>query len=145
MTGPRAPPPAPRHDGLMEHPLRFDDADPLLARVRELALALPEAAEKVTHGRPTFFTTKVFAYYGGSPRGATTDRHDSALLFHPDPDDAPALRQDPRYYEPAYLRPHGWRDLDLHEGTDWTEIAELMDASYRQTAPRRLVAALPAL
>mgnify|MGYP000895616343 CR=1 FL=1 len=28
--------------------------------------ALPGAAEKVSHGRPAFFTTKVFAYYGGS-------------------------------------------------------------------------------
>ena len=56
----------------MAHPLMFDDADPLLARVREIALALPEAAEKITHGRPTFFTTKVFAYFGGSPRGATS-------------------------------------------------------------------------
>ena len=32
----------------MAHPLMFDDADPLLARVREIALALPEAAEKIT-------------------------------------------------------------------------------------------------
>ena len=45
----------------MAHPLMFDEADPLLARVRDLALALPEAAEKVTHGRPTFFTTKVLS------------------------------------------------------------------------------------
>ena len=68
----------------MAHPLMFDDADPLLARVREIALALPEAAEKITHGRPTFFTTKVFTYYGGRPRGDTADRHDAALVFRPD-------------------------------------------------------------
>ena len=55
---------------MASHPIMFDDTDPVLARVREIALALPEAAEKVTHGRPTFFTAKVFAYYGGSPRGA---------------------------------------------------------------------------
>ena len=128
----------------MAHPLMFDDADPLLARVREIALALPEAAEKITHGRPTFFTTKVFAYFGGSPRGATTDRHDGALLFRPDLTDAPALRQDPRFFEPAYLWPHGWLALDLDGATDWDEVAELLDASFRATAPRRLVAALDA-
>lgn len=126
----------------MEHPIMFDDADPLLARVREIALALPEATEKVTHGRPTFFTEKVFAYYGGGRRGATRERHDSALLFRPDPDDDPALRQDPRVWEPAYLWPHGFLALDLGESTDWEEIAELLDASYRATAPRRLVARL---
>lgn len=116
----------------------FDDADPLLARLRHLALAFPEAAEKIAHGRPTFFTQKVFAYYGGSPRG-TQDRRDSALIFRPDPDDEPALRQDPRFWEPAYLWPSGWLATDLTASGDWGEIAELLDASYRVTAPRRLV------
>ena len=46
------------------HPIMFDEADPFLGRVRPLALALPEAAEKVSHGRPAFFTTKMFAHYG---------------------------------------------------------------------------------
>jgi hypothetical protein len=44
----------------------FDEADPVLDRLRALALAFPDAAEKVSHGHPAFFTTKVFAYYGGS-------------------------------------------------------------------------------
>jgi Protein of unknown function (DUF419). len=117
----------------------FDDRDSLLVRVREIALALPGAAEKITHGRPTFFTTRVFAYFGGSPRGRTTQRHDGAVLFRPDPEDDPALRQDPRFWEPAYLWPHGWLALDLDGATDWTEIAELLDASYRATAPAALV------
>lgn len=128
----------------MAHPLMFDEADPLLRRLRALALALPEAAEKTAHGRPTFFTGKVFAYFGGSPRGATTDRHDRALLFRPDAADEPALRQDPRIWEPAYLWPHGWLAMDLGADTDWSEIAELLDSSYRTTAPRRLVKALDA-
>ncbi len=128
----------------MAHPLMFDEADPLLARVRDLALALPEAAEKVTHGRPTFFTTKVFTYYGGRARGDTADRHDAALVFRPDPADEPALRQDARFWEPAYLWPHGWLALDLDDDTDWAEVAELMDASYRLTAPKRLITALDA-
>jgi hypothetical protein len=128
----------------MEHPLMFDDADPLLRRVREIALALPEAAEKITHGRPTFYTSKSFAYYGGSPRGEVGDRHDSALLLRPDPVDEPALRQDRRFWEPSYLWPHGWLATDLGSGTDWREVAELLDASYRVTAPKRLVKALDA-
>ncbi len=130
--------------GRMEHPVMFDDADPLLRRVREIALALPDAAEKITHGRPTFHTTKVFAYFGGAPRGETGRRHDAALLLRPDADDEPALRQDPRFWEPAYLWPHGWLGVDLDARTDWTEVAELLDASYRATAPRRLVQLLDA-
>lgn len=50
----------------MAHPIMFDRDDPLLASVRDLALAFPGADEKVSHGRPAFFTTKVFCYYGGS-------------------------------------------------------------------------------
>ncbi|GAA5031789.1 MmcQ/YjbR family DNA-binding protein [Microbacterium fluvii] len=124
----------------MSHPIMFDDDDPVLGRVRRVALALPEADEKVSHGRPTFFTTKVFCYYGGSQRiDDEWVRHDRAVLVVPDPGDAPALRQDPRFWVPAYLGPRGWLGLDLDERADWGEIAELIDASYRATAARRLV------
>ena len=138
----------------MAHPIMFDDADPVLARVREVALALPGAAEKISHGRPAFFTQKVFCYYGGSQRiDGERVPHDQAVVLLPDPDEAPALRQDPRFWVPAYLGPSGWLGLDLEEGgeggevgegADWSEVAELVDASYRVTAPRRLVAELDA-
>ena len=36
----------------MGHPIMFDDSDPLLARLRRICLALPDAAEKISHGRP---------------------------------------------------------------------------------------------
>lgn len=55
----------------MAHPRRFQANDPLLSRVRLVALALPGAQEKISHGRPAFFTDKVFAYYGGSTRSPT--------------------------------------------------------------------------
>ena len=45
---------------------------------------------------------------------------------------------------PAYLGPYGWIGLDLDETTDWTEVAELLDASYRLTAPKKLIAELDA-
>lgn len=124
----------------MSHPRMFDDDDPLLARVRALALALPEAGAKVSHGRPAFFTTRVFAYYGGSERiDGEWFPHDQALMVRADPEDEPALRQDPRFWVPAYLGPYGWLGIDLGDETDWTEVAELLDASYRVTATRRQV------
>jgi hypothetical protein len=45
---------------------------------------------------------------------------------------------------PAYLGPSGWIGVDLADDTDWAEIGELLDASYRRTAGRRRVAALDA-
>jgi len=124
----------------------FDDSDPVLGRIRSIALALPGAQERVSHGRPNFFTTRTFRYYGGSERGdAERERHDTAILVRPDPDDEPALRHDPRFWEPAYLWRAGWLGLAIDDGTDWQEVAELIDASYRVTAPRSLVRELDAL
>lgn len=130
----------------MSHPQMFDDDDPLLARVRAIALAMPEADEKVSHGRPTFFTQKVFVYFGGSLKlDDEWVRHDAAIIIQPDPDDAPAMRQDARFWVPGYLGPSGWLGLDLDADTDWDEVADLIDASYRATTPRRLVRMLPEL
>jgi predicted DNA-binding protein (MmcQ/YjbR family) len=121
----------------------FDDDDPLLARVRELATAFPGADEKVSHGRPAFFTKKVFAYYGGSLKvDGEWVQHPQSIVVQPDPGDRLALLQDPRVYVPAYLGPSGWIGFDVDEEDDWDEVAELLDASFRLTAPRGLVGEL---
>jgi hypothetical protein len=126
----------------------FDPDDPCLRRLRAICLALPGADEKVSHGRPNFFTRKVFAIYGGSLKGdhfAETARH--AVLFLPDADDRPALVEDERFFVPAYVGVSGWLGLSFARAggcgrVDWDEVAELVDASYRNTAPSRLVAEL---
>ena len=130
----------------MAHPVMFDDADPFLGRIRELAHAFPDVDEKVSHGRPAFFTKKVFAYYGGSVRDdGEWVPHDQALIVLADEDDRPAFETDPRCFIPAYLGPYGWVGLDLAADTDWDEVVELLDASYRLTAPKRSIARLDAL
>ncbi|WP_374999846.1 MmcQ/YjbR family DNA-binding protein [Aeromicrobium sp. CTD01-1L150] len=130
----------------MAHPKMFDDDDPVLARVRRIALSFPDAADKVSHGQPAFFTTKVFAYYGGSqklPAGGHV-RHDASLLVLAPADERQALLQDPRFFTPMYLGPSGWVGLRLDDQTDWTEVRELIDASYRLTAGVRRVRRLDA-
>lgn len=125
----------------MPHPIMFSDDDPILARLRGLALALPEATEKVAHGRPTFRCGKMFAMYGGGERG-TKVRRDNALLFIPDPAEREALIKDDRFFVPAYVGAAGWLGIDLTLDCDWDEIAELLDASFREIAPKRAIAAL---
>lgn len=123
----------------------FDEADPVLRRVRALALALPDAAEKISHGRPAFFTTKIFAYYGGSVKvDGSYLQHEQSVLVLVDLGEREALIGDDRCYVPAYLGSSGWIGLDLREDTDWDEVAELIDASYRRTAGPRSVAVLDA-
>lgn len=124
----------------------FADDDPLLARVRRIALALPGAAEKVSHGRPAFFTAKVFAYYGGAEKvDGEWVQHEQSVMVLLDRDEREALLADPRVYVPGYLGAYGWLGLDLHAAAGgWDEVAELVESSYRGTAPRRLVAELDA-
>lgn len=118
----------------------FDDDDPVLARVRAVTLALPDAAEKVSHGIPAFFTTKVFAYYGGSEKLADGyERHVESVLLLADPAELPALLEDDRTYVPMYLGVSGWFGLHLGGDTDWTEVRELVETSYRLTAGVRRV------
>lgn len=134
----------------MAHPQLFDDDDPFLARVRGIALDLPGAAEKVSHGRPAFFTTKVFAYYGASVKvDGDWVTHPCCLVIRLDPGEREALLAEDRSFVPAYLGPSGWLGLDLVPDdagpvgdVDWDEVAELLDASYRITAGKRWVAAL---
>jgi predicted DNA-binding protein (MmcQ/YjbR family) len=131
----------------MTHPQMFDDDDPFLAKVRSLSLQFPGAAEKVSHGRPTFFTKKVFVYYGASVRSdaGTWLAHRQCVLVQLDGEERPAATQDPRFFSPAYLGPYGWLGIDLEKRTDWGEIAELIESSYRQTAPAKLIARFDAL
>lgn len=115
----------------------YRDDDPRLAELRRLALAYPEAVEKESHGRPTFFAGKVFAVYAG------TEERPYGLYVKPEADERVALLDDPRFYVPPYYGPSGWLALDLEAGpVDWAEVDELLDASYRQVALKRMVKAL---
>lgn len=127
----------------------FRDDDPVLVRVREIALAFPEAHEKVSHGRPAFFVTKMFLMYGGSVKPAVKGgdyiQHPQSIMVKVDASDRAALERDARFFYPAYLGPAGWLGLDLRarmrgdRDVDWDEVGELVDASFRLTAPKKLV------
>ncbi len=128
----------------MAHPPRYHPDDPYLAQLRGVCLALPGAAEKISHGRPVFFTTKVFAVFGGMLKGDHhSDEFARSVLILPDAGEQPALLADPRFFLPAYLGPGGWVGLNfLADEVDWQEVAELVESSYRNTAPPKLIATL---
>lgn len=114
---------------------------PYLASLREICLSLPGASEKTSHGRPVFFTTKIFAVFGGVEKGDHhSGRYDEAVLIQPDPAERPALLADDRFFTPGYYGPYGWVGLDFTAApVDWQEVCELVQESFRQTAPKRLV------
>jgi len=131
----------------MPHPIMFSDDDPVLARLRAIALGFPGAAEKISHGRPVFGAPKMFAVYGGSARNPPGPHlpYPNSLLIKVDDSDRRALEQDPRFFFPAYLGPYGWLGLDFASASvDWDEVVELVDASFRLVASARLVKELDA-
>lgn len=122
----------------------FRDNDPGLRELRDIALSYPEAYEKVSHGRPGFFVSKMFAMYGGSTRETGEMRTvPHCVMVKVDETERSALQQDERFFHPAYLGPSGWLGLDFSIAkVDWTEVRELVDASYRLVASRKLITLL---
>jgi formyltetrahydrofolate-dependent phosphoribosylglycinamide formyltransferase len=116
----------------------------LLARVRSLALALPAAAEKLSHGAPGFYVEggKFFAYFSRDHHGNGI----TALLIKASgvEEQAQLIENDPElYFRPAYFGPSGWVGIRLDTGTvDWAHIEDWLTRSWRASAPKRL-AALP--
>ena len=118
----------------MAHPRMYDDGDPVLARVRALCAALPEAVEFESHGRPSFRagSRRVFAVYGSGPS------HPCALILRIDPEDLDGLRADSRFFVPAYYPDRLALDLDGPD-VDWVEVAELVESAYREVAAARMI------
>lgn len=129
----------------MSHPRRYEPGDAYLSRLREICLALPEAAEKEAHGRPNFHTRKVFAVFGGVVKGEhDTDRWSQSVLVLPDLLTRESVTNDQRFFVPAYYGPYGWIGLDFRAAeVDWDEVSELVEESYRNTALARLIRLLP--
>jgi len=130
----------------MPHPVMFSDDDFGLAEVRGIALSFPGAIEKISWGRPVFCAPKMFVMYGGIVKPATKGgdyvQYPHSILVKVDEVDRPALEQDDRFFFPAYMGPFGWLGMDLtagRRGPDWTEVRELIDASYRLIAPKKFI------
>lgn len=125
----------------MPHPIMFDDDDQGLAELRSIALDFPDAFEKVSWGRPVFCAPKMFAMYGGNVKSTEgMVPYPYSLLVKVDDSDRRALEQDKRFFFPAYMGPFGWLGLDFTAAeVDWDEVTELVDASFRLVAPRKLI------
>jgi predicted DNA-binding protein (MmcQ/YjbR family) len=120
----------------------FHDDDPGLAELRALALGFPEAFEKVSWGRPVFCAPKIFVMYGGNSKSTgEMVAYPYSMLVKVDENDRTALEQDTRFFYPAYMGPSGWLGLDFtaRKKVDWGEVRELVDASFRLVAPKKLI------
>lgn len=118
------------------------DAAALHARIAAIALALPEASEKLSHGSPAFQVAgkTMFAYFLHDHHGdgitavcvKTSGLEEQAMLIEADPD---------IYYRPAYIGHKGWVGLRLDQGEpDWDQVAHRLALSWQLAAPKKLTA-----
>lgn len=119
--------------------IRERSPDYLLGRVREMAMALPEADEVTSHGMPCFgiLKGKKFAYFTQDHHGDSkiailvkiSGAEEQAMLIELDED---------RYYRPAYFG-DGWLGVRLDVGdNDWDAVSEWLRKSWLAVAPKKL-------
>ena len=113
----------------------------VLDRVRAIAMLLPEAEEKPSHGQPTFFVAgRQFAQLRDDHHGdgltvvcvKTSGADEQAMLLEAAPE---------TYSRPAYLGPSGWVGIDLSGNPDWPLVEDRIARSWELAAPARLLEA----
>jgi phosphoribosylglycinamide formyltransferase-1 len=119
------------------------DADWIVARVGELALALPETDARSSHGAPGWRvggekSGRFFAYVSVHHHG----EDGVALLVKTSGQDEMTALIDAEpgiYSRPAYYGASGWIAIRLDRpGVDWAHIGDWLARSWRAVAPRRL-------
>lgn len=128
---------------LADYVSRGRDPDWLIAKVGELALALPETDFRTSHGAPGWRvggekSGKFFAYVSVRHHGEdaiallvkTSGQDEMTALIEAEPD---------LYYRPAYYGAAGWIAIRLDTGhADWDHVSDWLAKSWRAVAPKRL-------
>jgi predicted DNA-binding protein (MmcQ/YjbR family) len=109
----------------------------VLAKMREICLALPDTKETLTWGYPHFRVgEKIFAGWG-------SDKDKQSIGFKLEMDHADAMvMNDPRFTRAPYVGHKGWVSMDPTTVKDWNEVRDLVFESYRLIAPKRTLARL---
>lgn len=113
----------------------------ILEQTRSVAMALPCATEKLSHGEPTWFVDgkKSFAMFCNYHHGMRLGIWIAApagvqeMLIQSDGD---------TFYRPPYVGPRGWVGINLDGEVDWEELADLLKEAYRHVAPPKYLRAL---
>lgn len=114
--------------------------DPL-ERLRAIIAELPETAERLSHGAPTFWGgKKTFASFYDNHHG---DGVVALWVKAPDGAQEALVEADPKtFFVPPYVGPSGWVGVRLDRGPDWGVVAGLLEEGYRMVAPKRALKVL---
>ena len=118
-------------------PRAAESEDRVLATLREVCLALPEAYETSTWGHPNFRAgKKIFAAFHHS-EGVP------CIWARIDPLEHHVLAGDPRFLDTRHGAPR-WIAVRADRKLDWKMVRGLMEGAFRQIAPKALVEKLDA-
>jgi hypothetical protein len=119
-------------------------AEPLIARVREIALSLDDATEKLSHGEPAFFVKgRLFAMIDNHHHGSG---HVAVWCSAPAGAQESLVEGDPKhFFVPPYVGKGGWLGVRLDSGLPWPVIGDLLRQAHETTLlKRRCTTASPA-
>jgi hypothetical protein len=108
-----------------------------LERVRRLCSALPETAERLSHGEPTFFVhNKVFVMFADNHHN---DGHIAVWLPVPSGLQTALIETAPEtYFKPPYVGTRGWMGVELDRISD-KDLTFHIQVAWELIAPKRLV------
>ena len=117
-----------------------------LAKLRTVALKLPEAHEVEAWGGPTFrVKNKLFAMYAAPNNHHGAGRSAVWIKAAPGNQQMMVSAEPERFFVPPYVGKAGWVGVWLDRKPDWKEVAELLRDSWRLVAPKTLVKRVDAL
>jgi hypothetical protein len=107
-----------------------------LERVRRMCLALPDTAEKLSHGEPTWFVhNKSFVMFANNHHD---DGHIAVWLPAPPNMQADLIDNEPNvYFKPPYVGVRGWVGIELARIKD-ADLKFQIQVAWELRAPKRL-------
>lgn len=106
-------------------------------------LGLPEVAQRLSHGAPTWFVQDKRSFVTLWAHGHHADQFPHLWCAGlPGAQQELTMSEPGRFFRPPYVGGRGWIGVRLDGDVDWTEITELCQDAYRAIAPARLVARL---
>lgn len=115
----------------------------MIERIREICLALPETSERLSHGSPSFFVRQKKTFVSALLDGHHDNDFPHLWLAAAEGVQGELIAEAPdRFFRPPYVGHKGWIGIHLEDDADWDEVEDLIEESYRMTAPKRLAALL---
>ena len=108
----------------------------LIQQVREIALSLPDAMEKLSHGEPAFFVKKkLFVTIDDNHHGSG---HVAVWCNAPPGAQESLVAADPKhFFRPPYVGTAGWLGIRLDSGLPWPVIADLLKQAHATSSVKK--------